>query len=108
VKDGAGVLTLGEQLSSAAVPSTVNSFERLIVRNGGVVAVSSPNSLPQSFNAQLVAVPADVITLDAGTLRIQSITNTCSTPPAAARSQLPPARPFSAASRSTLAAARSR
>jgi autotransporter-associated beta strand protein len=76
VKDGAGVLSLGETLSNAAVPSTVNSFQRLIVRNGGIVAVSSPNSLPQSFNASLVSVPADGITLDGGTLRVQSITNT--------------------------------
>ncbi len=73
IKQGVGVLTLGETLSTAGVPSTVNGYQRLFIRNAGVVAVSSGNSLPPALNPGMFPVLADTLRFDAGALRITSI-----------------------------------
>ena len=71
VKEGAGTLTLGEDLSIGASPSATNAYSGLTVRGGGVVSVSSSASLPSAS-----PTGNDIIALDDGTLRITSITNT--------------------------------
>jgi autotransporter-associated beta strand protein len=69
VQDGPGTLTLGQPLAIGAIPSAVNSFDKLVVRNGGVVSIGTANSTPAT---PLTNTP-DVYTLDGGTLRITSL-----------------------------------
>jgi autotransporter-associated beta strand protein len=73
IKQGSGVLTLGETLSTSAIPSTTNGYQRLTMRNGGIVQVSSASSLPPALNPGMFPVLADTLRFDGGTLRISSI-----------------------------------
>lgn len=74
VKDGAGVLTLGEIRHLGAVPSAASSYQRLTIKNGGVVAISASASLPPSLAS--ASALADTITLDNGTLQINGVSQT--------------------------------
>jgi autotransporter-associated beta strand protein len=69
VQDGPGTLTLGQPLAIGAIPSAVNNFDKLVIRNGGIVSIGSGNSTPTTPQANT----PDVYTLDGGTLRITSL-----------------------------------
>jgi autotransporter-associated beta strand protein len=71
-KDGAGRLTLGFDLGTVSVESPTLAYNKLVIKNGGVVNVSRTQSMPAASPTSGVALP-DTFTLDGGTLRISSI-----------------------------------
>jgi autotransporter-associated beta strand protein len=69
-KAGSGLLRLGqEQGASGAVASSVLGYNKLWVTDGGIVQVSSTNSIPNNPTA----VVADTYKLDGGTFRINTM-----------------------------------
>ena len=69
IKDGPGTLTFGRAVSVNGLLNVNNTFNKLVVKNGGVVSISNGLSLGAAPGAAL----ADAITLDNGTIRITQL-----------------------------------